>query len=231
MTIVSLIFFGNVSCPNTIFSDKRCVHRNGFQSLGTSYHQCPHCTSMCQVRNIPFEGRRYSFYLKFGQRVHIFEEARKSIQDVIAYVDWPTCPNEECVYLLTNKSPVSVTVKSKKTALTCFSNIFKDQKLTFIMFDCDGTHCSCKKEDSWLRRRKTIFVREERKPPNTINHTRNSAKRGTTHSSFGIIASTPQWLINLTKKSSSFSFLHFQSTLKQHDFVSLQRRYWEVSRL
>ena len=97
-------FFGNVSCPNTIFPDKLCVHRKGFQSLGTSYHQCPNFTSLCQVRNIPFEGQTYSFYLKFGQGVHILEEAQKSTQDVIADVDCPTCPNEKCVYLLTNKN-------------------------------------------------------------------------------------------------------------------------------
>ena len=44
---------------------------------------------MCQVRNIPFEDQRKSFFLSLGYGVHIFEENPKSIQDVIGDVYSP----------------------------------------------------------------------------------------------------------------------------------------------
>ena len=50
--------------------------------------------SMCQVRNIPFEDQKNSFFLSFGQGIYIFEEIPKPIQDVIGDV---YCPGEYCL--------------------------------------------------------------------------------------------------------------------------------------
>ena len=41
---------------------------------------------MCQVRNILFEDQPNSFFLSLGQGFYIFEQIRKSIQDVIGDV-------------------------------------------------------------------------------------------------------------------------------------------------
>ena len=49
---------------------------------------------MCQVRKIPFEDQTNSFFLSLGQRVYIFEETLKPIQDVIRDV---YCPGELCL--------------------------------------------------------------------------------------------------------------------------------------
>ena len=49
---------------------------------------------MCQVRNIPFEDQTNSFFLSLGQRVYIFEENPKSVQDVIENV---YCSGEYCL--------------------------------------------------------------------------------------------------------------------------------------
>ena len=38
---------------------------------------------MCQVSNNLFEDQTYSFFLSVVQRVYIFEESPKSVQDVI----------------------------------------------------------------------------------------------------------------------------------------------------
>ena len=63
------------------------------ESLSRSHYQCPQCTSVCQVRNIPFEYQTKSFFLSLGQGVYISEETPKSIQVVIGDVD---CPGKYC---------------------------------------------------------------------------------------------------------------------------------------
>ena len=57
----TFIPIGCVYCPNTNCSGKRCLHEKTFQSLGRNGYQCPQCASVCQVRNISFEGRKSSF--------------------------------------------------------------------------------------------------------------------------------------------------------------------------
>ena len=49
--------------------------------------------SVCQVRNIPFEDQKDSFFLSLGPGVYIFEESPKSVQDVIGDV---YCPGKYC---------------------------------------------------------------------------------------------------------------------------------------
>ena len=95
-SIITLI--GSVYCPITMSSDKIWVHEKTFQPLNRSNYQCPQCSSTCQVRNAPLEEDKRSFFLKFGQRIFIFEEAQKSIQDVFGNVYYPTCPIENCVH-------------------------------------------------------------------------------------------------------------------------------------
>ena len=81
-------------CPNTKCLGKLCLHKRIFQSLGRSDYQSPQCTSVCQVRNIPFEDQTKSCFLSFGPGVYTFEENPKSIQDVIVEV---YCPSEYCL--------------------------------------------------------------------------------------------------------------------------------------
>ena len=90
----AIIIIGDVYCPNTKCSGKLCLHKKTFQSLGRSDYQCPQCASVCQGRNIPFEDQTNSFFLSLGQRVYIFEERSKSIQEVIGDV---YCPGEFCL--------------------------------------------------------------------------------------------------------------------------------------
>ena len=89
----TIIFIGDVYCPNTKCSGRLCPHKITFQSLGRSYYQCPHFGSVSQVRNIPFEDQTNSFFLSLGQGFYIFEENPKSVQDVIGYV---YCPGKYC---------------------------------------------------------------------------------------------------------------------------------------
>ena len=141
----TIIFIGDVFCPNTKCLGKICLHKKTFQSLGRSDYQCPQCGSVCQVRNIPFEEQIKSFLLSLGQGVYIFEESPKSVQDVIGDVYCPGkyCLNrEKCeslggyvttprsiyacgkcgVWLFVHKIPFMLQehVKTTKTDKTCF---------------------------------------------------------------------------------------------------------------
>ena len=80
---------GDVYCPNTQCSGKLSMHKKTFQSLGRSDYQCPHCASVCRVRNIPFEDQTNSFLLSLGQGVYIFGETPNSVQDVTGDVYCP----------------------------------------------------------------------------------------------------------------------------------------------
>ena len=83
---------GDVYCPNTKCSAQLCLHRKTFQSLGRTYYRGRQCTCVYQLNNIPFEVQTI-FFLKFGQRVYIFEECPKSIQGVVGDV---YCPGKKC---------------------------------------------------------------------------------------------------------------------------------------
>ena len=89
----TIFLIGVVCCPNTKCLGKHCLHKKTFQSLGRSDYQCPQGTSVCQVRNIPFEDQTNSFFLSFGPGVYILEESPKSVQDVIGDV---YCPGKYC---------------------------------------------------------------------------------------------------------------------------------------
>ena len=91
--ISTTIVIGDVYCPNTKCSGKLCLHKKTFQCVGRSDYQCPQFGSVCQVRNIPFEDQANSFFFSLRQRVYIFEESQKSVQDGIGDV---YCPGKYC---------------------------------------------------------------------------------------------------------------------------------------
>ena len=83
------IFFGDVYCSKSKCLGKFCLHKRTFQSLGRSDYLCRQSAFVCEVRNIPFVDQTNSFFLSFVQRVYVFEENPKSIQDVIEDVCCP----------------------------------------------------------------------------------------------------------------------------------------------
>ena len=91
---ITIVLIGDMYCPNTKCSSRLCLHKKTFQSLGRSHYECPQCGSVCQVRNIPFEDQRNSFFLAHGQGVYIFEEIPKSIQEVFGDV---YCTGDFCL--------------------------------------------------------------------------------------------------------------------------------------
>ena len=89
----SIFLIEDVYCPNTKCLGKLCLHKKTFQSLRRSDYQCPQCGSVWQVRNNPFEDQTNSFLSSLGQRIYIFEESSKSVQDVTEDV---YCPGKYC---------------------------------------------------------------------------------------------------------------------------------------
>ena len=85
----TIIVIGDVYCPETKCLGKLCLHKKFFHSLGRSDYQCPHFGSLCQVRTIPFEDQTNPFFSSLAQAVYIFEESRKSVQNVIGDVYRP----------------------------------------------------------------------------------------------------------------------------------------------
>ena len=90
----TIIFIGDVYCPNTKCLGKLCLHKKTFQSLGRSDYQGPQCASVRQVRNVLSEDQLNFFSCRFGPGIYIFEENPKSIQVVIGDV---YCPGEYCL--------------------------------------------------------------------------------------------------------------------------------------
>ena len=58
----------------------RFGNSNSCVSLGRSDYQCPQCGSVCQVRNIPFEDQRNSFFLSLGQGVYILKRTENQFK-------------------------------------------------------------------------------------------------------------------------------------------------------
>ena len=74
----------------------------------------------------------------------------------------------------------------------------------------------CQKVKSWLRKWKTIAFFGKKSPPVAHSYTRNGVKKGSHQFIYGIITSTPRWLIQLTENSFRFSFytlsVYFKTT-------------------
>ena len=65
----------------------------------------------------------------------------KTIGDVYC----PTCRNETCVHVATNKTTCFYDCKECKACCHVLNSPFKDRKPTIMLFGGDGTHCFAKK--------------------------------------------------------------------------------------
>ena len=84
--------------------------------------------------NVPFQST------KFGKK-ELCVDNIKTIGDVYC----PTCRNEKCVYISTNKLNSFYECKKCKACCLVLNIPFKDQKPTIMLFGGDGTHCFARK--------------------------------------------------------------------------------------
>ena len=86
--------------------------------------------------NAPFQSTKYG-----KKELIVDEKVREAIGDVYC----PTCRNEKCVYLSTNKTTSFYNCKKCKACCHVLNIPFKDQKPTIMLFGGDGTHCFARK--------------------------------------------------------------------------------------
>ena len=76
-----IILIGDVYCPKCL--GKLCLHKKTFQSLGRSDYQCPHCGSVCQVRNIPFEKQINSFFCRLVKEFTFLKRGQNQFKKLL----------------------------------------------------------------------------------------------------------------------------------------------------
>ena len=84
--------------------------------------------------NVPFQST------KTGKK-ELCVDNIKTIGDVYC----PTCRNEKCVYISTNKTFSFYNCKKCNACCNVLIIPFKDRKPTTMLFNGDGTHCFAKK--------------------------------------------------------------------------------------
>ena len=80
----------------------------------------------------------------------------KTIGDVYC----PTCRNEKCVYISTNKTTSFYDGKKSKACCHVLNIPLKVQKPTIMLFGGDGTHCFARKESSRDYERPSPFLKK-----------------------------------------------------------------------
>ena len=115
--------------------------------------------------NASFQSNKYR-----KKELCVDSKVRETIGDVYC----PTCRNEKCVYLSTNKITSFYDCKKCKACCLVFNIPFKEQKPTIMLFGTDGTHCFARKTS---RERKTISIFEEISPPITTKQIRTCTKK------------------------------------------------------
>ena len=86
--------------------------------------------------NVPFQS---SIYRK--KELCVDDKVRETIGDVYC----PTCRNEKCFYISTNKTTSFYDCKKCKACCHVLNIPFKDQKPTIMLFGGNGTHCFANK--------------------------------------------------------------------------------------
>ena len=89
--------------------------------------------------NVPFQSTKYG-----KKELCVNIKVRETIGDVYC----PTCRNEKCVYISTNKTTSFYDCKKCKTCCLVLNIPFKDQKPTIMLFGGDETHCFARKTSS-----------------------------------------------------------------------------------
>ena len=82
--------------------------------------------------NVPFHLTKYG-----KKELCVDNKVRETIGDVY----FPTCRNEKCVYISTNKTTNFYDCKKCKACCNVLKIPFKDQKPTILVFGGNGIHC------------------------------------------------------------------------------------------
>ena len=160
---------GDVYCPG-----EYCLNREKCKSIGAyvttlrSVYGFDNCGAWLSVHKVPFTLQEYvkttktdkTAYSLLKKRLHDkqlfnkvpFQSTKYSKKELcvdnvktIGDVYCPTCRNEKCVYISTNKATSFYDSKKCKACCHVLNVHFKDQKPTIMLFGGNGTHCFARK--------------------------------------------------------------------------------------
>ena len=113
--------------------------------------------------NVPFQSTNYG-----KKELCVDNEVRETIGDVYC----PTCRNEKCVYVSTNKTTSFYDCKKCKACCKVLNIPFKEQTPTILLFGGDGTPCFARKTSPDYEKEKPSPFLKKISPPITTKHIR-----------------------------------------------------------
>ena len=145
------------------------------------------------------------------------------VKKTIGNVYCPTSRNEKCVYISTNKTTSFYHRKKCKKCCHVLNIPFKDQKPTILLFGAVGTHCFARKTSH--DHQKENHLHFWRKFPANHNqaHPNLNQKKVEVIPFIAYSCRHPNNWFSYPKLHLHYHFIHFQSILIQHYFLSLQR--------
>ena len=164
---------GDVYCPGKYCSNReKCESIGGYVTTPRSSYGCGKCGACLFVHKVPFMLQEHvkttkqmnTFFLCWKKMKLVpnkqlllfvpFQSTKyrkkelcvdNKAQETIGDVYCPTCRNEKCVYISTNKTTSFCDCKKSKACRNVLKIPFKDQKPTIMLFGGDGTHCFARK--------------------------------------------------------------------------------------
>ena len=142
------------------------------------------------------------------------------VQETIGDVFCPICRNEKCVYISTNKTTSFCDCKKCKACCHVLNIPIMDQNPTIMSFGGDGTPCFARKTSRDYEKEKPFpfpkkFSANHNQPLSNLNQ-KGQKLFHLWHNRVGtLLVDTVKPKLHLHSH-----FIHFQSTLKQHDFLS-----------
>ena len=160
---------GDVFCPGEYCVNKEnCKSIGGYITTPRSNYGCDNCGAWLFVHKVPFTLQEHvkttktdktRFFLlknmlndkQFFKKVPVqstnYRKKELCVDNIntIGDVYCPTCRNEKCVYLSTNKTTSFYDCEKCKACCHVLNIPFREQKPTIMLFGGDGTHCSARK--------------------------------------------------------------------------------------
>ena len=188
---------GEVYCPVKYCSNReKCESVGGYVATPRSIHACGKCgaclfvhkvlstlqehvnTTKTDKKRFFFATKRWIWYptklliiVPFPSSKYRKKElcGDNKIQETIGNLYCPTCRNEKCVYIWTNKPTSYCDCKKCKACFLVLNFPFKHQKPTNMLFGGDGTHCFARKTSRDYKKEKLSpflkkFFRQSQSP-------------------------------------------------------------------
>ena len=187
---------GDVYCPGkSCLNREKCESIAAYVTTPRSIYGCGKCGDWLLLHKVPFtlqehvkttktDRTRFSLLKKRAPNKQLllnvpFQSTKygkiemcvdKKVRETIGDVYCPTCRNEKCVYLSTNKTTSFYDCKKCKACCHVLNIPFKDQKRTIMLFGGDGTHCFARKSSRDYEKPSPFLKKFS--PPITTNHIR-----------------------------------------------------------